>query len=375
MTADFHYYATYVAAILSGYSHEESLTIAYSDNFVDVCSRSMLTRLHAPLNAATTQLSLEMMEARTDIIGIQDITRIWASFHFLPGDLYATPKKNNNKKAHFSKNYLNKYRLICKPNSELLEHTVELAKDKSLQAIGVAMHTLSDTWAHQNFAGTPSMVINDVNETFIYEMIPDGDGYKDIKPTFRHSASAPDDVDGYIYTRSLGVTNEKSIMNLGHGRLGHLPDYSFMRYRYLPAWGDYDEIIKDNPSDYKKAFCQMIKALKYLHGDIDSFSRDEYDTEAISEIESEIEEIIEKRQYSVADDWKALGERLSGCEIPPFDNEEYIDEYTDAPEDKKEDTFLGKFITAALAQKSMVSAHIFKSGNKLAGRIKEDKKA
>ena len=26
-------------------------------------------------------------------------------------------------------------------------------------------------------------------------------------------------------------------MNLGHGRAGHLPDYSFAHYRYQPAWG------------------------------------------------------------------------------------------------------------------------------------------
>ena len=33
MNADFHYYATYCAAILAGYSHEESLAISYSDCF------------------------------------------------------------------------------------------------------------------------------------------------------------------------------------------------------------------------------------------------------------------------------------------------------------------------------------------------------
>ena len=42
-------------------------------------------------------------------------------------------------------------------------------------------------------------------------------------------------------------------MCLGHGRAGHLPDYSFMRYRYLPAWGNYEEIIKNNPEDYMHA--------------------------------------------------------------------------------------------------------------------------
>ena len=365
MNADFHYYATYCAAILAGYSHEESEAIAYSDNFVDVCSRSLLSHIGGPGEAATTQLSLEMMDARTDIIGLQDITRIWASFHFLPKDLYANPDKRCSKK------YLNKYRLICGPDSDLVERTVELAKDAPMQAAGLAMHVVSDTWAHQNFAGTPSMVINDVLEDYIFEMEPDGDGYRDVKPTFRHSASAPDDLEKHLYTRSIGTGSEKNIMNLGHGRMGHFPDLGFLRYRYVPAWGDYEEIIKDNPSDFKNAFCQMITALKYLHGDKESFSRGEYDYAAIADIDDEIEAIIRKRQADAGEDWAALGEKLSGKRPEPFDENKYVDEYMNASKEDKDDTFLGKFIVAALAHKSMVTSQIYNSGNKLAGRSVE----
>ena len=93
MNADFHYYATYCAAFLAGYSHEECMDIAYSDQLVDLCSKTFLASLHAPLSAATTQLQLELMDTRTDIIGLQDITRIWSSFHFLPRDLNADPKR------------------------------------------------------------------------------------------------------------------------------------------------------------------------------------------------------------------------------------------------------------------------------------------
>ena len=46
------------------------------------------------------------------------------------------------------------------------QDTVELAKGRSLQAVGIAMHVLADTWAHQNFAGTPSLVINNTNFHF-----------------------------------------------------------------------------------------------------------------------------------------------------------------------------------------------------------------
>ena len=360
MNPDFHYYATYCAAILAGYSHEESMVIGYCDQFVDLCSATLLTKIKGPVSAATTQLQLELMDARTDTVGLQNITRIWSSFHFLPYDLNAQPPQR------CSKRYRDKYRLICQPNSELLEQTVRLAKDKSLQAVGIAMHVLADTWAHRNFAGTPSLVINNSNYYF-YELFPEGDGYTEKKLTFRHSASSPDDPERSIYTSSLSVNSENSIMNLGHGRVGHLPDYCFVRYKYLPAWGGYEEIIKDNPADYHNAFCQMIYAMKYLRGEQESFVRAHYDTQAAAPYEEELQRILNKRQLDASEDWKAFGEKLSGHAIEPFDLEKYQAEYMNADEDAKGDTFLGKYFRAAMAQKSMVTAAIHQSGSKLAG--------
>ncbi len=364
MNSDFHYYATYCAAIIAGYTHDESLDIAYSDCFVDMCTRTLLSKIDGPFSSATTQLNLELMDTPTDVVGLQDITRIWASFHFLPKDLYAEPKQR------CSKRYKNKYRLICGTNGALLADTVNLAKDKSLQAVGLAMHVLCDTWAHKTFAGTPSQVINGPYNVF-YEIMPDG---SEKQITFRHTASMPDDLDQGIYTCSLAAGSENSIMNLGHGRAGHLPDYSFIKYKYLPAWGNYEEIVKDNPSDYRHAFCQMIYALKFLRGEYSEFELEKYDFEAIKDLESEIDTILRKRQLSSADDWKALGERLSGKEIEPFDVEKYQPEYIDAAEDDKDDTFLGKFILASLAQKSMITNKIFRSGSKLAGYSIETKR-
>ena len=69
MQMDFHYYATYCAAFIAGYSHEESLDIAYSAQFVDHCTRTLLAKIKGPSDAATTQMQLEMMDARTDPIG------------------------------------------------------------------------------------------------------------------------------------------------------------------------------------------------------------------------------------------------------------------------------------------------------------------
>ncbi len=359
MNEDFHYYATYCAAILAGYSHEESQTICYSAQFVDLCSRTLLTRIQAPINAATTQLQLELMDATTDILGLQDITRIWASFHFLPRDLYAELPKHN-------KRYMNKYRLICGPNGDLLVKTVELARNKSLQHVGIAMHVLADTWAHRNFAGTPSLVINNTDREFFEIVNVDGQEITR-RVKFRHSTSTPDDIENGVYNNSIYQGSENSIMNLGHGRAGHFPDYSFARYKYLPAWGEYHEVTKDNPSDYVKAFTQMVYAMKYLRGEVETFEKETYDKSVMENYGERIKKIINKRQLLASEDWKNFGEGLSGNKIKKFDINEYQDEYMLCPKKLKGDTFIGKFIQGAQAQKGMVTEEIYNSGNTLAG--------
>ena len=365
MQIDFHYYATYCAAFIAGYTHEECLAICYSAQFTDCCTRTLLSSIKAPESAATTQLQLEMMDARTDIPGLQDITRIWASFHFLPRDLRADVNKG-------SRLYKAKYRLICGPNGDLLVKTVDLAKDKSLQAVGIAMHVLADTWAHQYFAGTPSQVINNTDYWF-YELIPEGESFRERAVTFRHNPTGKDDLDKGIFTNTVYQIEENSVMSLGHGRAGHLPDYSFMRYKYLPAWGDYEAVFKDNPSDYYKAFCQMVYAMRYLRGDYETFEKEKYDTEAVAPYEEEIKKILEKRQLYSCADWKAFGEKLSGSEIPDFDEDRYLGEYTAADKEDRNNTFIGHFIAASLSQKSMVTRQIFESGNLMAGYTVEYK--
>ena len=358
MQNDFHYYATYCAAFLAGYDHGESLEIAYSAQFVDYCSRVLLGKIGGPGAAATTQLQLELMDITTNRVNLQDITRIWASFHFLPGDLTRTRPKCTRK-------YLQKYRLICDTNGSLLADTVSLAKGRGTQAAGLAMHVLADTWAHRYFAGTPSLVINNTTNYF-YEIIPDGDGFEEIAVSFNHNPGSPDVPEKRVYTNSLYQGSENSVMNLGHGRAGHLPDYSYARYRYLPAWADYAEVVKDNPSDYYHAFCQMVYALRCLRSG-EEFQTEIYDMETTAPWENDLHEIIEKRQDDASADWKALAEKISGQEIEEFDLEKYQQEYIDAGEDDKDDTFLGRFFIAALAQKSMVTNKIYSTGNPLAG--------
>ncbi len=363
MNKDFHYYGTYSAAILAGHSHEEALCIARSAFFVDLCTKPVLNSVGAPTEAATTMLAMEMADAGSDILSQQDMTRIWASFHFLPGDLYSTRKRCGRK-------YMQKYHLICKPNGDLLKDTVMQVKGKGPEATGLAMHVLADTWAHQHFAGTPSRVINDTNYHF-FEVLPDG---SERQVRFHSNPAAPDDLEKGVYTNSMRQTREISVMNLGHGRAGHLPDYSCVRYKYLPAWADYVEVLKDNPHDFMQAYRQMVYAMKFLRGEGEIFEKDTYDTVSVDPCQERINEILLKRQTNADEDWRAFGESLSGQEVPDFTPADYLEEYGNAPRGEKDDTPMGQFILAALAQKSMVTNRIYKSGNLLAGVTGDYKK-
>ena len=360
MQIDFHYYAAYCAATLAGFDHRESLAICTASQYVDCCTKTSLKKMNAPLSAATTQTQMEMIEIRPGLMSLQDITRIWVSFHFLPGDLYA-------KKKGCSRPYLNKYRLICQPNSPLLKDTLEQAKKIGTpQAIGIAMHVLADTWAHRYFAGTPSMVINNITSYFYEARTVDGkEEWKKVE--FRHSVGSPDDLEAGKYTNTMIQFNEWSVMNLGHGRVGHLPDYSFIKYRYLPAWGDYEEVIKDNPAEYLCAFAQMVYALKWFRTGDTPFLPDTYDWDAVAPIREQVDAILRKRQLLACADWKSLGQSLSGTVIPDFSEAAYEEEYLSSPLSAKGQTAPGQFIHAALAQKSMVSRKIFESGNLAAG--------
>ena len=112
----------------------------------------------------------------------------------------------------------------------------------------------------------------------------------------------------------------------------------------------------------------MIYAMKDLRGEVDTFELKHYDFEAAAPYEEEIKAFLEKRQLDDSADWKALGERLSGCEIEDFSTEKYVKEYTDAASDAKNATFLGKYFQATLAHKAMMTEKIIASGSTLAGR-------
>ena len=127
MQVDFHYYATYAAAGFAGFTPAEMREIAEGAALIDFFNAAYLVKIGGPTEAATTQFQLDLADMTLNRQGIQEITQIWSSFHFLPGDLYAEVKG--------SRWYRRKYRLICNTNSDLLVKTVELAKGRAPMAL------------------------------------------------------------------------------------------------------------------------------------------------------------------------------------------------------------------------------------------------
>jgi hypothetical protein len=113
---------------------------------------------------------------------------------------------------------------------------------KNLILIGIRMHVLADTWAHEYFAGTPNYWVNDATNV------------KVTKGTYNR-------------TDRIGMTNPScySVVYLGHAEAGHYPDLGHLCYEYTTKWSN--ETIKiNNPVRFKSALMEMIAKMKVING-------------------------------------------------------------------------------------------------------------
>ena len=146
MEKDFHYYITYSIAKLTGYDNAN--IIGYSSQFVDDNNEGQFvidereSSFPEKIPAAggyyypimTQSLSPKSLDPYVQ-------KYVYNPFHFLPGD--------NNVEIKRKKNPLN-----TTPNSKNARTLLnEALKSKNPYRIGIALHTFSDTWSHQNFTG------------------------------------------------------------------------------------------------------------------------------------------------------------------------------------------------------------------------------
>jgi hypothetical protein len=192
---------------------------------------------------------------------LEKIRGIWVPFHFLPGNFkfkdntltseyaYTGEKhvettlrgydykegkdKGDRDKKDFCMMCLHDGPLVSKMLNDTENFIGGDSEDlEKLILIGIRMHVLADTWAHEYFAGTPNYWVNDVSKV----EKENGKHYGLIGPT--------------CY----------SMVYLGHAGAGHLPDYGYLSYKYTAKWSK-EPIEIDNQSRFFEAFCQMTNAM------------------------------------------------------------------------------------------------------------------
>lgn len=261
MELNFHYHGTYTAAVAAGFSPGDALVIARAAQYVDDCSGETVQ--------GTGQLILgnllDTIPGRNQ--DIQTVLNIWPVFHFLPGDFaairtYVNPLLLDGRKPHLQL----APQLICGTESAMTAAIVQGARNdyvnsqdqtKSLQRVGLTMHVLADTFAHQGFAGIPLSLVNEVASVRRAE--PGGELEKKRYYPFSYSPAFSSVSFGY----------------LGHGRIGHLPDQPGETFTYKAAWRNAARdgwITRYNPLEFYCAYLQMKEAMEYISGNRSSFS-------------------------------------------------------------------------------------------------------
>lgn len=250
MQIDFHHTTTYVCARAAGFGHREAETVAYCAQYVDDAT-----------NAGTILFSNGAMYRRIssahkalDYRNFEKLANhhVWIPFHFLPGNGQA--RAGENPAGSFVE------KIVCRPGSLVARDMVAAciaARDTSygLHRLGVSMHVLADTWAHQGFAGI-NHAVNDV------QMLDDQDRPDDsfrerLKDFFK---------DRFDRTASRFVGGA---LPLGHGAVLSYPDRPYLQWRYRDHNGR--KVARSNPEDFLDAADALCRAMqRYRVGDADA---------------------------------------------------------------------------------------------------------
>lgn len=280
MDIDFHYYGTYVAACYAGYSTDEAQIIAHAAQYVDDSVHKLLINQRdydidfqpIPTCHTTGELGWTTVGSGPSI---SELHQVWVPFHFLPGNYKSQTLPDPNASSRIKEytgptndsgiftswKYDDKakleFKLLCLPESSIsiamINDIIDKHKGKpyELHLIGLRMHVLADTAAHAYYAGTPAWHVNDAGAK-VYDLTVNPKKEVPWQPTPGGEKSTPATTIYY-----------DSIFYLGHGRMGSVPDYPWIKYEYFPKWSS-ASIIKDNPVEYLKIFRQIVTALKCI---------------------------------------------------------------------------------------------------------------
>jgi len=194
--------------------------------------------LNRPQSALSRQIIMDAIKCATDNSRLEDILR------FATGGKYIL---ENNREDN-----LRRFKLIL---------------------LGIRAHVIADTWAHQDFCG-----INNVLNTY-WDVNYDPKSWDPSKWGYgRQSIDYNDgEASGWknkVLSSACKLTNPNfeavpnSTTYLGHGWMGHFPDFSFAKFRYKPCWADPSNkaIERNNPEQYIQAWVELLSLFTQAKG-------------------------------------------------------------------------------------------------------------
>jgi|GEM_PF-2861813 len=345
MNMDFHYYATYVAARLAGFDFKASQTIAYAAQYVNDYSKDKLNKSLTPgldpipTSQTYNEIAKYDLDRNWSETHLVETSRIYIPFHFLPGNygsnlnkkIYTGKKLDEshiNYKFQYDDEAEEQFKFLCLPNSILVYKIIndiidnQAEKPYLLELIGLRLHAMSDSWSHANFVGIPSWFINNTASN-VYEI--DNESISSIKLTTSWPLTTVSKYEG-CEEASPNKPSYNSYVYFGHRRLGHIPDYSYIKYKYKPQWSS-EFTVRDNFSDFIKAFKQMLCALKCIKNK-KAFAVNVYEP-LDKEVEAVIKKILKTKAHNQSNAWK---ENISKIKIN--------DKSLEVPEDYDENKWL-----------------------------------
>lgn len=390
MDIDMHYFGTYAAARLAGYDLGEATTIAHAAQYVDESTAATLlddkgaylvpdfkphpTIQETSLDGEVSQAAFKpYMQSSATETGWSDaylnhVRRVWASFHFLPANYGAQPPMAysgplSDGKWRYDDFAKTEFKMLCLPDGPLVGAMVNDTVDNHrgtdylLHLAGLRMHVMADTYAHTYYAGTYSWCLNDVGGT-VTEIHQDG--------SRKNIVWVPGGVGGETYAPAISGSYWGTPY-LGHIRMGHVPDYPYIKYEYTPRWSS-APLVKDNPTFYLRAFRQITEALRCIRDgrrfDPTAIPALPADTEAkVVAVLAQRDGTPEKRCAAWRDALanQTFDGRVLGAPVE-FDHQTWIAACKAKPAPERHSTDYYRFNKAAAAHVELVATTLYRDG-------------
>ena len=236
MQKDFHYYCVAVLARAAGFHPADALVIAYASQYVDNAVES------APITIGEDKehwihfdpVRTAPVVSHTDVLEAQDSPGQWDRIKILFGNVSWSTQKRVHMAFHFlpprplpDKPVAFEYR--TRPNPPLAQALLAYAAGEKHPrrrrcAIGIALHTFADSWAHQNFSGRQHPE-NDVNEIYTRD------------PLTGEWELLGQKLDIFSILKQLKEAVADHWLEIGHIEALALPDLAYLEWKYTNNGG------------------------------------------------------------------------------------------------------------------------------------------